>query len=203
MRYQGRVTTWKDDQGYGFITPNDGGSQVFVHIKSFANRQRRPGGNELVTYECKVDAKGRTQAENVAFVGERMTSPAASGNGNSPLILASAFLVFVAGVTFTGRLPMAVLGLYLAASVLVFIAYAIDKSAAQNDQWRTKESTLHLFALVGGWPGALVAQRLFRHKTSKKSFQTVFWATVVLNCAGFGWLFSTQGAAMLQSFLPT
>jgi uncharacterized membrane protein YsdA (DUF1294 family) len=98
---------------------------------------------------------------------------------------------------------MAVLGLYLAASVLVFIAYAIDKSAAQNDQWRTKESTLHLFALVGGWPGALVAQRLFRHKTSKKSFQTVFWATVVLNCAGFGWLFSTQGAAMLQSFLPT
>lgn len=51
MRYQGKITNWKDDKGFGFITPNGGENQVFVHIKSFANRQRRPVGDEIVTYE--------------------------------------------------------------------------------------------------------------------------------------------------------
>jgi cold shock CspA family protein len=67
MRYQGRITTWKDDKGFGFITPNGGDEQVFVHISSFSNRQHRPIGNEIVTYELKVNEKGRTQANTVAF----------------------------------------------------------------------------------------------------------------------------------------
>lgn len=52
-----------------------------------------------------------------------------------------------------GRLPLAVLGLYAAASVVAFLAYGHDKSAAVRDAWRVKENTLHLFALLGGWPG--------------------------------------------------
>ena len=51
MRRQGKIATWKDQQGFGFIAPDDGGEQIFVHIKSFSNRQRRPIGNEIVTYE--------------------------------------------------------------------------------------------------------------------------------------------------------
>ena len=201
MRYHGKITNWKDDQGFGFITPNGGGKQVFVHIKSFANRQRRPVGNEIVTYELKSDAKGRAQAESVAFVGERVPSATSSGRSNVSLILAAAFLVFVAGSAFAGKLPFAVLGLYFAASAVAFVAYALDKSAARNDQWRTQESTLHLFALVGGWPGALAAQRLLRHKSKKQSFQIVFWAAVILNCGALGWLFSSSGAGALRSIL--
>jgi cold shock CspA family protein len=48
MRYQGKITNWKDDSGFGFITPITGGSQIFVHIKSFKNRKRRPVGPEAV-----------------------------------------------------------------------------------------------------------------------------------------------------------
>lgn len=205
MRYQGKITNWKDAQGFGFITANGSGNQIFVHIKSFASRQRRPQGNEIVTYEIKTDAKGRAQAQSVAFVGERSRSRSASSSGysNAPVIFAAAFLIFVAGSVFAHWLPLAVLGLYLVASAVAFTAYALDKSAASNDQWRTSESTLHLFALVGGWPGALAAQRLLRHKSKKQSFQIVFWATVALNCGFLGWLFSSSGAEMFRSIIGT
>ncbi|MBZ0095728.1 MAG: cold shock and DUF1294 domain-containing protein [Sulfuricella sp.] len=201
MRYQGKITNWKDDQGFGFITPNGGGNQVFVHIKSFANRQRRPIENEIVTYELKSDAKGRVQAESVAFLGERALSATSSGRSNVSLILAAAFLIFVAGSAFAGKLPYTVLGLYLLASAVAFVAYAFDKSAARNNQRRTPEDTLHFFALVGGWPGALAAQMLLRHKSKKQSFQIVFWATVFLNCGALGWLFSFPGAGALRSII--
>jgi len=196
MRYQGRITSWKDDKGFGFITPNGGGEPVFAHIKSFANRQRRPVGNELVTYELAVESKGRSRAENVAFVGER--APASGvGDRRSPApLFAVSFVAIVATAALSGTLPLWVLWTYLGASAVAFIAYAADKSAAMNDRWRTQESTLHLFGLLGGWPGALAAQRILRHKSKKASFQGMFWTTVVVNCAAFFWML---GSALTQS----
>lgn len=103
------------------------------------------------------------------------------------LITAVVFLMLVAGLVVAGKLPLAVLAGYLAASLLAFAVYAYDKSAASKRQWRTPESTLHLIALLGGWPGALVAQQQLRHKSKKASFLLVFWGTVVLNCGALGW----------------
>jgi len=78
---------------------------------------------------------------------------------------------------------LSILILYLAASVAALIAYGVDKSAARGGRWRTPESTLHLLALIGGWPGALIAQKVFRHKSRKRSFRVAFLFTVALNCA--------------------
>lgn len=82
--------------------------------------------------------------------------------------------------------------LYLTASVASVIVYAIDKAAAREGRRRTAETTLHLLAVIGGWPGALVAQRIFRHKSRKPSFQTAFRITVVLNCALLAWVWSAS-----------
>ncbi|MCF5934935.1 DUF1294 domain-containing protein, partial [Xanthomonas perforans] len=70
---------------------------------------------------------------------------------------------------------------YAAASLVTLLIYAMDKSAAQRNQWRIPESSLHLLALIGGWPGALLAQEIYRHKCSKAAFQLRFWLTVALN----------------------
>ncbi len=129
------------------------------------------------------------------------TGATSAGRSNAFLVLAAAFLVFVTASTIAGKLPFAVLGLYFVASIVTFVAYALDKSAAKSGQGRTQESTLHLFALVGGWPGALAGQRLLRHKSKKRSFQIVFWITVILNCVALGWSFSSSGVEALRSIL--
>lgn len=64
------------------------------------------------------------------------------------------------------------------ASIFSYVAYRSDKRRAEEGSWRIPESTLHLADLLGGWPGGLIAQRQYRHKTAKTSFQVVFWLTV-------------------------
>jgi uncharacterized membrane protein YsdA (DUF1294 family) len=90
-----------------------------------------------------------------------------------------------------GWLPLPIAGAYLAMSAVSFVLYWVDKAAAGRGGQRTPEGTLHLVGLLGGWPGALVAQQVFRHKTVKRSFQVVFWITVALNLAGLWWLISS------------
>jgi uncharacterized membrane protein YsdA (DUF1294 family) len=68
-----------------------------------------------------------------------------------------------------------------------------------NSRRRTPESTLHLLSVLGGWPGALVAQQMFRHKSRKLEFQIVFWLTVLLNCGVLGWSATQTGAAVLRA----
>ena len=81
---------------------------------------------------------------------------------------------------------MSWLALYYGASIITYCIYARDKMAAQNADWRIPEMTLHLMSLVGGWPGALIAQVLLRHKTRKPSFLIGYWVTVIVNCIALG-----------------
>ncbi|MDO6460826.1 DUF1294 domain-containing protein [Granulosicoccaceae sp. 1_MG-2023] len=86
-------------------------------------------------------------------------------------------------------------------SLVSFVAYAADKSAARKRQWRTPEKTLHVLALAGGWPGALLAQYWFRHKTQKASFRLVFRLTVLANILLCWFLLTPQGNAWLAGLL--
>ena len=95
--------------------------------------------------------------------------------------------------------PLMVVGFYASMSALSFIMYALDKSAARRGTWRTAESTLHLSDLIGGWPGALVAQRVFRHKTRKQPFQFFFWTAVVVNTGALAWLLLSERAAGIRA----
>src|SRR5690606_10783913 len=100
----------------------------------------------------------------------------------------------LAAAVIGGYLPMLVFWAYLALSLLSMLLYAKDKWAASRGGRRTRERTLHLFALAGGWPGALYAQQLFRHKSVKRSFRRVFWLTVMLNVAALGYLVTPSAA---------
>lgn len=201
IRGQGRIITWNDERGFGFIAPDGGGQSVFVHISSFTNRQRRPERDEPVTYELSRDDEGRLRAKFVAFIGDHPAPPGGLVASSFPPLFAIGFLFFVGAAALFRWLPRAVLVIYLVASVLTFLVYAFDKSAAERHQWRIAESTLHLLALVGGWPGSVAAQQHLRHKSSKRSFQFAFWVTVVINCAAFALLMSPHGTELLRQVL--
>lgn len=73
-------------------------------------------------------------------------------------------------------------------SLAAFTIYGWDKHAAIRGARRIPEARLHQLALLGGWPGALLAMRLFRHKRRKAAFVRVFWATVAGHLAIAGLL---------------
>ncbi|MHC4769842.1 MAG: DUF1294 domain-containing protein [Planctomycetota bacterium] len=79
-----------------------------------------------------------------------------------------------------------ILLIYVAASVVAFVAYGLDKRAAVRGRWRITETTLHAIELVGGFPGAFLGQHVFRHKRSKVRYMIVFWLIVLVH--GIGWV---------------
>ncbi|MDJ0740624.1 MAG: cold shock and DUF1294 domain-containing protein [Gammaproteobacteria bacterium] len=199
MRTKGRITSWNDAKGYGFITPLAGGERTFMHIKALANRARRPAVGDIVTYTLSADARGRPRADAAVIAGVAHAARPNRRPGTLPQLAAVAFLVLVAGAAAVSAVPLPVLAIYVAVSVITIAAYALDKMAAKQGDWRTSESTLHLLALAGGWPGALIAQGRLRHKTRKQPFRAIFWVTVILNCAAFVWLLTPDGASAWRS----
>jgi uncharacterized membrane protein YsdA (DUF1294 family) len=107
--------------------------------------------------------------------------PRTMDKSSIPIYCALIFLALMCVAVVMGAFSWPVLAIYIVTSFLTFINYWVDKVAAKNRTQRTPESSLHLLSLIGGWPGGLFAQRIFRHKSIKKSFQSIYWTTVFLN----------------------
>jgi uncharacterized membrane protein YsdA (DUF1294 family) len=86
-----------------------------------------------------------------------------------------------------GSVPLVLVLGYALMSLVAFATYAADKAQAGLGKGRVSERVLHLIELAGGWPGALVAQRQFRHKTRKARFQLIFWLIVLAHVVAVGW----------------
>jgi uncharacterized membrane protein YsdA (DUF1294 family)/cold shock CspA family protein len=190
MRRQGKIAKWNDERGFGFISSSEGGDSVFVHISSLPRSDRRPSVNEAVSYTLAFDSHGRPQANDVRFIVGRSSGPPIRQIPRLGVLVqmafAMSFLIALATLAILGCLEMSWLALYYAASLITYSCYSRDKKAAETAGWRTPESTLHLLSLVGGWPGALIAQVLLRHKTRKPSFLVGYWFTVIVNCIALG-----------------
>jgi uncharacterized membrane protein YsdA (DUF1294 family)/cold shock CspA family protein len=197
MRLQGKISEWNDARGFGFVQPNGGGERCFVHIRSFSARDRRPVLGDVITYDVQNDAQGRRNAVAVRFALGRdggrntLTSITATTGGKDRLprkFVGVVFLISLAAAAAWRQWPLWVPILYVAMSGLTYLWYWHDKSAAQYKRGRTPEKHLHMLALLCGWPGALLAQSILRHKNRKAPFQRVFWLTVVINVTVLAWL---------------
>ena len=238
MEQRGTLKSWNDQQGFGFIRPQQGGAEVFAHISALRGA-RRPVAGDGVLYVVGHDPKGRLRAEHVrldapmtldepsirqrprsqrnssASMPKPSRKPARAGQrrvfvqGFQHVELKLLVLVVLCGLPLAGcwqlgpgnRWPV---WLYLGVSLVTFALYWQDKHSAISGRWRVSEKRLHLAELLGGWPGALLAQQVFRHKTRKLSFQLLCWGIVLLHQVfWFDYLFLQQrfSAPFLQRLL--
>ncbi|QYY30704.1 cold shock and DUF1294 domain-containing protein [Cupriavidus pinatubonensis] len=180
MKKAGRVKSWHADKGYGFIDIHADMKDVFFHVSALQTRAVAPKPGDRVSFELAKGKDGRMQALNVAIAGAPKSRAPSSASWRPALVGLLALAIMVGGA-LAGYLPRPAAIASALASAVAFLAYATDKARASRSAWRIPEAHLHLLALCGGWPGALAAQHLLRHKNRKQEFQIVFWATVALH----------------------
>lgn len=173
---RGTLASWNDDKGYGFIRPHNGSEDIFLHVKSLPHYQRRPKAGDILTYEVGIDENQKPYVSYAKIDGIAWSPFTIIWLGITLLFGIYVYFVIRRTVSFH---PLAI---YAAMSLLTIQAYSRDKGAAQSGKWRISELRLHLFEILGGWPGALLAQLYYRHKSRKISYQIVFWTIVVSHC---------------------
>ena len=216
-KQQGRIIKWQDDKGFGFIE-TAAGESVFFHISAF-RAQRRPEIGEQVVFTMGQDNQGRLQAKDVqelSFVQQKMaqknqkirqrnhkrSAQAEFEAGQKKrLFLGIGFYGVVILLAVMNKLSWLVISWYVILGVITYGMYAKDKAAAQNGDWRTPESTLHLLSTLGGWVGAMVAQTYLRHKSQKPEFRVTYYLTVVINMAGLLFLLADGGLETVTDLL--
>jgi uncharacterized membrane protein YsdA (DUF1294 family)/cold shock CspA family protein len=191
MRYKGILIKWHADKAFGFIKPKAGGADIFIHKSALSNKKQTPQINDIITFSITQDKNGKYCASDAAFLGEKLIFKKKKKSRHFSIYLSFLFLIAITVAHFIGQFPPQLLFGYWCVSATTYLIYMFDKSRAQRGAWRIQENTLHLFAFIGGWPGAAIAQQLLRHKSQKIKFRKVFWLTVIINVGCLIWLLST------------
>lgn len=197
--HEGKIKTWKEDKGFGFIYPNNGGKDVFIHIRDLKHSNYKPRQGDCVCYQTVTDANGKTRAYDAFIKGVELTEtyrkktfknlrPQQKNNreylfGTIPILMLAAIPFIFSIILIIQHRNFIPFFAYLLSSLLIFFIYAIDKTKAHKNEWRVSEKTLHILEFLGGWPGALITQRAIRHKNKKTSFQIVFRLIIAIHLA--------------------
>lgn len=203
MRFTGTLRDWNDERGFGFIVPDHGGETIFVHVRGYRPGTPRPRPGQRFSFEVEINAEGKKRACSV----EPIRTPArrtrlgqsnqAAKWGTASYFAIPLFLFIFLAAAMLWSVPRWALVWYLVASLITYLAYGLDKQAAEARAWRISEQTLLCLGLAGGWPGAIVAQQRLRHKSAKQSFRRAFWGTVMINVTLFVYLNLPNGLRAL------
>ena len=211
------MVRWDPAKAFGFIRSEQTAADIFFHMRDFSGHQPPSEGLPVTFQEIHVGGKGpravAVQGAASRSAGRVPTShpaptrsrarvePRASAPRDpwlKPILLVALLWAAMLGwASATHRLPAWVVPAWLGLNLWTFVVYWRDKWAAQRGQWRTPESSLHVWSLLGGWPGARIAQQVLRHKSRKEAFQSTYWGTVLVHVVGVSGLLFGQARGLL------
>lgn len=98
------------------------------------------------------------------------------------IVLPLAYLCIVSFLALHGLIPKSLSWWIFGVNAITAIFYVNDKTMSRiKNASRTPERNLHLMGILGGWPAALLAIQILRHKSSKPDYIFTVWATAVAN----------------------
>lgn len=206
MQLTGKVVHWRDDKGFGFVVPDNDTQQLFFHIRDFTDSKIRPDVGCRLQFSLGQDKQGRPLATELQVISAAPESNQVAEpdvidldyTQDVALYFRCAFLVLVVIALLFGTLPYVLPILYIEASLFTYWLYRADKTAAvARQRQRLPEQSLQLFSLIGGWPGALLAQNKLAHKRRKFLFQREFLLVIIGNGILLIWLLSQHGQLFL------
>ncbi|MGX2039224.1 DUF1294 domain-containing protein [Methylocaldum sp. MU1018] len=188
---EGVLVLWNDDKGFGFVRPSMGGDDYFVHISVLEQgTSRRPQVGDIIFYNVATDAPGRRRLSYAAIQGvdvvEKKPSEGILATPRSPLLWTLIGLPILLSCYLMWRThnPIPFFS-YVFLSILAIVLYGLDKKNAITGQWRIPEIYMHVVELMGGWPGALLAQNDFRHKIRKSRYRKILWSIIALHASAW------------------
>ncbi|BDT67932.1 hypothetical protein os1_21110 [Comamonadaceae bacterium OS-1] len=196
MKKKGKIHHWNTSRGMGSIRSSQTGYDVLFRIKDYRGSTLPREGetvwfDEVSSVHTKPHAIGVSTVSGNADVHSTRPRHYIGRRSNARPFVLLLFLWVVLGVwgVWSYRLPVWLVAAVLAVNLLTVLAYAKGLQTARNRSWRTPEPVLHLLSLLGGWPGAGLAQAVMRYRSQKPSFGTLYWCTVGLHLALLlGWL---------------
>lgn len=189
MNETGELVEWNDDRGFGFVQPVTG-AKLFVHISAFERPVRRPEIGDRLAFRRGPGKDGRPSVVAAQIAGGTFRP---KPQGPSPERIegaqaARAYRLLAAVVLLAAVIllpvPRLLIWVYLGMGVVSFVAYWLDKRAANAGRWRTAEATLHGIDMFGGIIGGLLAQAALHHKTAKPDYALVTFGIVFIHVAG-------------------
>lgn len=189
---KGSLIMWNDQKGFGFIRLEGGEEDYFVHISSFKKgMSRRPAIGDSVQFHPANDS-GKKRA-TYALLENLDASPQTPGPFELKPVLRPWYVNVLIAIPLllSGYLLLMAKPLpffcYVTLSILTMILYGLDKANAAMRKWRVPEIYFYILELMGGWPGALMAQNRLRHKTRQTAYLVILRCIIALHLTG--WIF--------------
>ncbi len=176
IKLTARIVDWEVRLGRGHISFEK--HRIPLRRDDFVILHKQPEVGDVVEFRLGRDEKGQILAQDVEHHND---------GGRIRLRHLGVLVVLLAAPGWALHQLIdrndwrLVVGCAAGMSTIGFLVYWLDKLRARHGEWRVAESTLHLVAALGGWPGAYLAQKHFRHKASKIRFLLLFWLIVTVH----------------------